>query len=585
MIPPGPTGLSVGCNQRPHLLAGEGRFEQTLKEPVLPPESVYVEEYRSDLLPDRSPPIARDSEFWLILAALTAVYVTALYFTSQRFVWFDELCTFDIARAPSLRTLWQWVLKFDNNPPTVYLLSRASMRIFGPTPFGLRLPSMLEFYFGSVAMLVYLRRKVGNGVAAFGVVIWWSSSSFYYANEARVYALVFMSFACLMLAWDTATKRAERTVALWCVGISTAVLLASHVFASLCLFAVVIAEFVRYRRRRKPDYPLYAALGLPMAIMIFYIPLISVYHGLILWPQFHASPLMAGKFYYRTVDCVGRALFVVALMGMLLQHRLRGRETIEPEATWEERALIICMVLNPLLLNLILMQRKGDFFDRYTLTTNAVIYALIAVVFAVRLRFTKFTSYVATLLMLMLMAHMVHREWIKRPREADPRIMSSLRPDLPMVVSNGATWVEMNQHEPAGLVARLYYIKNRAAAIKYDGTNYYYDFEALDDMKSAGFPFPGKVAPYSEFIARHKQFLIFADPFEWLPLQLQQDGAKFELVLGYSGVRPNNNSAASLALDPTSEGEFDVPRIAFPTVYIAASSPYIAKHVYLVNMP
>jgi hypothetical protein len=516
---------------------------------------------------------------------LTVVYVTSLYFTSQRFVWFDELCTFDIARAPSLHTLWQWVLKFDNNPPTVYLLSRVSMRIFGPTPFGLRLPSMLEFYFGSIAMLVYLRRKVGNAVAAFGVVIWWSSSSFYYANEARVYALVFMSFACLLLAWDTATRKAERTFALWCVAIAAAVLLASHVFASLCLFAVVVAEFVRYLRRRKPDYPLYLALGLPMAIMISYIPLVSVYHGLILWPQFHASPLMAGKFYYRTVDCVGRALFVVALVGMLLQGKLRGKEAVETEVAWEDRALFVCMLLNPLLLNLLLMHRKGDFFDRYTLTTNAVIYGLMAVIFAVRLRFTKLTSYVAIILMLMLMAHMVHREWVKRPREADPRIMSSIRPDLPIVVSNGATWVEMNQHEPAEVVARLHYIKNRAAAIKYDGTNYYYDFEALDDMKSAGFPFRGNVEPYSDFIAGHKQFLIFADPFEWLPLKLQEDGAKFALVLGYSGVRPNNNDAASLALDPTSEGEADVPRIAFPTVYIAASSPYLAKHIYLVTMP
>ena len=551
----------------------------------MPTEPVCVEEHRSDLLPHPDTPLSKDREFWLIVSLLTIVYVTSVYFTSQRFVWFDELCTFDIARAPSLHTLWQWVLKFDNNPPTVYLLSRASMGIFGPTPFGLRLPSMLEFYFGSLAMLVYLRRKVGNAVAAFGVVIWWSSSSFYYANEARVDALVFMSFACLLLAWDTATRKAERTLALWCVAISAAVLLASHVFASLCLFAILVAELVRYLRRRRPDYPLYLALVLPMALMLSYIPLIRVYHGLILWPQFHASPLMVGKFYYRTVDCVGRALFVVALAGMLLYKKSRGKEVAESEVPWEDRALLLCMVLNPLLLNLLLMYRKGDFFDRYTLSTNAVIYGLIAVVYAIRLRFTRLTSYVATLLMLMLMAHMVHREWVKRPREADPRIMSSLRPDLPIVVSNGATWVEMNQHEPAEVVSRLYYIKNRAAAIKYDGTNYYYDFEALDDMKSAGFPFRGNVEPYSDFIAGHKQFLIFADPFEWLPLKLQEDGARFDLVLGYSGVRPNNNDAASLALDPTSEGEADVPRIAFPTVYIAASSPYIARHVYLVTMP
>jgi hypothetical protein len=357
------------------------------------------------------------------------------------------------------------------------------------------------------------------------------------------------------------------------------------VFASLCLFAVLVAEFIRYLRRRRPDYALYLALALPLAIMISYIPLISVYRGLILWPQFHASPLMAGKFYFRTVDCVGRALFVVALAGMLLYRKTRGKEVQEIAVPWEDRALFACMLLNPLLLNLLLMHRKGDFFDRYTLTTNAVIYGLIAAIYAVRLRFTRVTSYVATILMLMLMAHMVHREWVKRPREANPRILSSLRPDLPIVVSNGATWVEMNQHEPPEVVSRLYYIKNRAEAIKYDGTNYYYDFEALDDMKNAGFPFKGNVEPYSEFIASHKQFLIFADPFEWLPLALQGSGAKFDLVFGYSGVRPNSNDAASLALDPTSEVDTGKPLITFPTPYIAASSPYIAKHVYLVTMP
>jgi 4-amino-4-deoxy-L-arabinose transferase-like glycosyltransferase len=220
---------------------------------------------------------------------------------AQRFVWFDELCTFDIARAGSLRQLRQWVLKFDNNPPTVYLLSRFSMWIFGPTPLGLRLPSMVEFYLASVAMFVYVRRKAGNAVAAFAVAMLWSSTSFYYATEARVYALVFLSFASLLLAWDKAAKTTDRTFALWCVGISSFVLLMSHVFASLCLFALVIAEFVRYLRRRKPDYPLYLALGLPMISMFLYVPLISVYKGLILWPQFGASPLMAGKFYYHSL--------------------------------------------------------------------------------------------------------------------------------------------------------------------------------------------------------------------------------------------------------------------------------------------
>lgn len=530
-------------------------------------------------------PLRRDREFWLVLGSLTAVYLIAIFFDGQRFVWFDELCTFDIARAGSLRQLWQWVLAFDNNPPTVYLLSRFSMWILGPTPLGLRLPSMLEFYLGSVAMLVYIRRKANIAVGAFAVAILWSSASFYYAVEARVYALVFLSFACLLLSWDSAIKSSDRRLALWCAGISTLVLLQSHVFGSLCLFAFVIAELVRYLRRRKPDYPLYLALGLPMLTMLLYIPLIRVYKGLILWPQFHASPIMAAKFYYRAFDTIARAMFVVALAAMVLLPFSKGPSVTKAKYAREEWALYACMLFNPLLLNLLLMQRRGDFFDRYTLTANVVLYGILAVLYAVQLRFNRTFAYAATLVMVLLLAHGVRRDWLKRPRQLDPNTFRSLRPDLPIVVSNGATWVEMNHHETPEVVARLWYVKDRAAAIKYDGTNYYYDFEALDDMKRAGFPFAGNVEPYPEFIKEHRVFLIYADPYEWLALRLQQDGASFTLMRGFTNAPRANQIPLAQPTDPISDASGSAPHISYPTPFVSEGSPYIASHIYLVTMP
>jgi hypothetical protein len=145
--------------------------------------------------------------------------------------------------------------------------------------------------------------------------------------------------------------------------------------------------------------------------------------------------------------------------------------------------------------------------------------------------------------------------------------------------------MEMNHHEPASVVSRLYYIKDRAAAIKWDGTNYFYDFEAMDDMKAAGFPLKGNVEPYSEFVANHRQFLIFADPYEWLPLRLQEDGAKFKLIFAFSGARPTDAAAVAQASDPTLDESKGVPRITYPTPYVAGGSPYIAKHIFLVTMP
>jgi hypothetical protein len=531
-------------------------------------------------------PLRRDRELWLVLILLTAIYLTAIFFEEQRFVWFDELCTFDIARAGSLHQLWQWVRKYDNNPPTVYLLSRFSMWIFGPTPLGLRLPSIVEFYLASIAMLIYVRRKASNAVAAFAVAMLWSSATFYYATEARVYALVFLSFVCLLLSWDKATKSADRTFALWCVGISAFVLLLSHVFASLCLFAFVIAESVRYLRRRKPDYPLYLALVLPMAAMLMYIPLLRVYQGLMLWPLYHASPLMAGKFYYRAFDSIARSMFLVSLAVMLLRLFAKSKESLQTKYAYEDRALYACMLLNPLLLNLLLMHRKGDFFDRYTLTANVVLYGVLAVFYAVQLHFNRVMGYTATFIMVVLMAHTVQRDWLRRPRQLNPDTFRSIRPDLPIVVSNGATFVEMNQHETPEVVARLYYAKDRAAAIKWDGTNYYYDFEALDDMKRAGFPFAGNVEQYSKFIAEHRVFLIYADPWEWLPLKLQEDGAQFTLVRGFTNIPRPNQIGLPQSIDPVSTAPtLSAPHISYATPFVAEGSPYVISHVYLVTLP
>ena len=116
----------------------------------------------------------------------------------------------------------------------VYVLSRISMSIFGSTPFGLRFPSMLEFYFGSVAILLYVRRKAGLAFAAVAVLMLWAAApTLYYAVEARPYALIFLSFACLLLAWDTAITPQPRRLALFGVAASTLALAISACFCSV----------------------------------------------------------------------------------------------------------------------------------------------------------------------------------------------------------------------------------------------------------------------------------------------------------------------------------------------------------------
>jgi hypothetical protein len=43
-------------------------------------------------------------EFWLLLFGLTLLYVFVLMIGNRRYVWYDELFTFDIARSTSLNS-------------------------------------------------------------------------------------------------------------------------------------------------------------------------------------------------------------------------------------------------------------------------------------------------------------------------------------------------------------------------------------------------------------------------------------------------------------------------------------------------
>ena len=70
----------------------------------------------------------------MLIFGLTLLYVFVVTIGNRRYVWYDELFTFDIARSASLQQLWNRELKFDNHTPTGYLLSRLSMSVFGRRP-------------------------------------------------------------------------------------------------------------------------------------------------------------------------------------------------------------------------------------------------------------------------------------------------------------------------------------------------------------------------------------------------------------------------------------------------------------------
>jgi Dolichyl-phosphate-mannose-protein mannosyltransferase len=512
-----------------HLRCQEKRFEASgpmISIPVSTRSVGHKSEART-----RSEP---SYELWTVLAALTLLYVVAMLEGNRRFVWFDELYTLDIARARTIPLLWRLIARFDFQPPAGYLFSRFSMELFGQNPFGLRFPSMLEFYVGSMALFFFVRRKVGISYATAAVLILWLGGTFRYATEARPYALLMMSFSTLLLCWDIATTSEKRRLALWGVAISNLGMLSAHIFAPLSLFPFLAAELVRFSRTRKADFALWAALLLPTAAMILYIPLLRGSGALYFPAAFQASAGKIVYFYFGAISIISVALFVAVCAALIMP---QGKPWIGPVRSrrTEEMVLLGLILLNPILLNIVLSWRHGAFWDRYVITTTAVIYIGIAILLGLRLARNRYAGYAAAAILLVFCVRTDVWKTSSFFAVKDASALADVRSDLPLVDAGGVTFFEMNHHEKPDVLSRLYFLKDRSLAMSYTHTNIFEDHGWGDGMKP-DYPISASVRSYTDFIHQHREFLVLGTydaPEEWVLRKLHDDGARLTWLGAY----------------------------------------------------
>ncbi len=357
-------------------------------------------------------------EPWVLLAALTALYAIIVSLGIRRVVWYDELLTFDIANAKTIPQMWEMIRRLDFQTPLGYLLSRFSMKVLGQTPLGLRLPSILAFYVASVALFFYVRRKVGSAYAACAVLLLWVGQAGPFATEARTDASLLMFFAILLLSWEWVTTSQARSLALWSMALANLGMISAHIFGPLSLLPFLAAEAARFSRTRKPDFKLWAALLLPAAAVLLYLPLISQYQAISFPPEFQASLKKIPHFYYATISEISAALFF-ALCAALLAPRQKSTIHAAPPLRREEIVLLATMLVLPVLLIILLMSRHGAFWDRHAITTEAVIYSVMAILLGLRLGRNRYAGYAAAAVLLMFCLRVEVWRELSVPRHQD----------------------------------------------------------------------------------------------------------------------------------------------------------------------
>jgi hypothetical protein len=464
----------------------------------------------------------------LTFILFSLVYVLFIAAAMHRRIWYDELFTLDIARASTPSRVMELIRKWDLNPPLSYFLSRWSMDIFGQGKFGLRLPSIVEFYTASLFLFAFARKRIGNAFALLAIVILWEGPLFYYAIEARPYALLVMCFSILIFCWDRATSPDRPMWSLAGTFLAALGMLLSHVFAPLTLGAILVGEGVRFARSRKADIALWTALLLPCLAMLTYIPLFRIYRP-VLFP-YHDQAALWQIHQYFTLRVVDKMAILYATLLAFIFSRGNRAMRLAPFPP-EQFAAAVVLVMLPILLNLMLMHDHRAFWPRYCITTSVTLCLVYAFLGAYQTDVGQKGACVAAAVVLFFGLTNVASDLRSHAKPRTGTALATVRPDLPLVIEDGLTFFEMNHFEDSGLLNRVHYLEDREADIKYSNSTLFDDFEPPQRLDPE-FHIRGHVDDYASFLSQHRQFLMLTNRtgVYWLVSKLRDDGEEVEKI-------------------------------------------------------
>jgi mannosyltransferase len=188
----------------------------------------------------------REQQVWALAILYSLVLAAALYLRSwglgAESIWYDEA----ISIAQSSGTLENLITRAsqDNYPPLHNLLIHPLLRIFGNSEALVRLPSLL---FSMIAIIATagLTSTLGRPRAGLfaAVVLTFSSFQIYYAQEARMYAL--LAGCTALCSWSMASYLTRPGLGRGLlVTLSAGATLYSHFFGMLNVFALGIASLI-----------------------------------------------------------------------------------------------------------------------------------------------------------------------------------------------------------------------------------------------------------------------------------------------------------------------------------------------------
>ena len=487
---------------------------------------------------------ALEAHSFIAFGLLLLIYLFAeLGYSFDAPLWHDELFTFYIAQAPSLHAMLDQIRTVDLNPPLSYLLTRLSFHLFGAGTLQCRLPEIAGFALALLGVFAFVRRRAGNAFALLAAALLFGSRAGELVFQARPYGLMLGTSALALAFWQAASAPTRKGPprSSWAeLGLFFALtaLLLTHIFGLFSWAALLVAEAVQSGRRRRVAPLRLAAMLLPLAATLLYLPMLQNHAKSAFPAAFQPTGNDIFLFYMGHVDreliCLWLSAFVIVLLAG--KSWLRGSSSfVLTQAEW----VAVCgLIAAPLILIGLLMLTHGAFFDRYGViaclgtsvlfsvlfcfwTGNRAGAALVAIVIALLIT-GRLPNAVSTVSAAQVFRH-------TEPRVVPLNISLLQDPRLPLVTSSGLTFLEMQRREPDPLLSRTFYLTDSSAALTQAHATI---FEGMA-LEARLFPIRSHVEPYAQFVSEHPVFYVLGTydyPEDWLLRRLQANGAQLQVL-------------------------------------------------------
>ncbi|MGI4827849.1 MAG: hypothetical protein ACRYFU_06630 [Janthinobacterium lividum] len=482
-----------------------------------------------------------ESNPFAVFGVLLVVYVFAqLRYSLAAPLWHDELFTFYIAQAPSMAGMLERIRAVDLNPPLSYLLTRVCFKLLGVGTLQCRLTEIVAFALGMFGIFLFVRRRAGVAFGLLAAALLFGSRAGELVYQARPYGLMLGMGGLALALWQisscaTAFRRVPVNLALF---LALVALLLTHVFGLLVWGTIMLAEAAQSMERRRLAPERIAALVLPLASTLLYLPLLRNHAQSLFPPAFQPTGNDVFLFYMGHIDreliCVW--LSAVVLVAIAGRTWLRGSTSFA--LTHPEWIAISGLIAAPLLLMGELMIRHAAFFDRYGVIACLGTAILFSVLFCWWTGGRPAAAVIAACLALMItgrlpdaLAAITEGHVFRHTEPVVVPLATNLLTDahLPLVAASGLAFLEMQRREPTSLLNRTFYLTDQQAAITFAHATI---FEGLPE-EARLFQLASRVEPYTGFIPQHPDFYVLGTydyPEEWLLRKLQADGAQIEVL-------------------------------------------------------